>query len=318
MLRWSLSTPLPEPRSDYAAGVVAGKLVIAGGTFWTGSKGNWIKKHFSASVHAFDPGSQTWEQLPDLPVPLGCAGGAVIGDRLFVVGGFTGSEVNRKIFVLERRQGSYTWSEFGEMPFDRVYPRAVSVGSSLYLVGGTTQFEPRDPTGTCCSSKTATRSLLVLDTARAKNEWHELASFPGPLRFYFSAETDGRAIWMFSGIYQGSPADPITTYDNVSRYDIALGKWENANKLPQVSQATNPPSPVFVGDGIVLINDFKKVWKLDLSKQTYRELSPLPEAAALDRFVWRDGKIIGASGENFIDPPRRRSEWVFVGRFDVK
>jgi hypothetical protein len=31
-----------------------------------------------------------------------------------------------------------------------------------------------------------------------------------------------------------------------------------------------------------------------------------------------NGKIIGASGENFIDPPRRRSEWVFVGRFDVK
>src|SRR6266567_7679511 len=118
VLHWSLSTPMPEPRSDYAAGVVGGKLVIAGGTYWTGSKGNWIKKHFSASTHAFDPESQTWGKLPDLPVPLGCAGAAVVGDRLFVVGGFTGSEINRKIFVLERRQGNYAWSEFGEVPFD--------------------------------------------------------------------------------------------------------------------------------------------------------------------------------------------------------
>jgi hypothetical protein len=82
-----------------------------------------------------------------------------------------------------------------------------------------------------------------------------------------------------------------------------------------VSTATNPPSPVFIGDSIVLINDFQKVWKLDLSKQTYSELSPLPNAAALDRFVWVNQKIIGASGENFIDPPRRRSEWVFIGKF---
>jgi N-acetylneuraminic acid mutarotase len=309
---------MPEPRSDYAAGVLGGKLIVAGGTWWTGSKGNWIKKHFSASTHAFDPESQTWEKLADLPVPLGCAGAATIGARLFVVGGFTGSQVNRRIFVLERQQGAYAWKDAGEFPFDRVYPRVVSVGSLLYMLGGTMQFEPRDPTGTCCSSKTATRSLLVLDTNHAERGWRELAPFPGPLRFYFSAETDGHAIWMFSGIYQGGPAEPIHTYDDVWRYDIVRARWENAKKLPQVSQATNPPSPVFVGDGIVLINDFQKVWKLDLSKQIYRELPPLPQAAAIDRFVWLNNKIIGASGENFIDPPRRRSEWVFIGKFEVK
>lgn len=111
VLHWSLSTPMPEPRSDYAAGAVGGKLVIAGGTFWTGTKGNWIRKHFSASTHAFDPESQTWETLPDLPVPLGCAGAAVIGDKLLAVGGFTGSNVNRRIFVLEKRQGNYAWRD---------------------------------------------------------------------------------------------------------------------------------------------------------------------------------------------------------------
>src|SRR5215468_828992 len=97
-LHWSMSTPMPEPRSDYAAGVVGGKLIVAGGTFWTGTKGHWIKKQFSASTHAFDPASQKWEKLSDLPTPLACAGYAVIAGRLFVLGGFTGATVNRKIF----------------------------------------------------------------------------------------------------------------------------------------------------------------------------------------------------------------------------
>jgi serine/threonine-protein kinase PknK len=317
-LSWSLSTPMPEPRSDYAAGVVGGKLIVAGGTFWTGSKGNWIKKQFSPSTHAFNLASKTWEKLPDLPVPLACAGSAVVGDKLFVVGGFTGQQVNRKIFVLESRQGKYTWKEFGEAPFDRVYPRAASAGNLLYVVGGTTQFEPRDPTGTCCTSKTATRTLMVLDTAKPEKGWHDLAPFPGPLRFYFNVEADGRAIWMFSGIYQANPKDPIDTFKDVCRFDLAGGFWEAAKPLPEVSQAGNSPAPVFVGDSIVVINDFKKVWRFDLSEQTYRELAPLPEAASADRYVWLNNRIIGASGENFIDPPRRRSEWVFVGKFDGK
>jgi N-acetylneuraminic acid mutarotase len=317
-LHWSMSTPMPEPRSDYAAGVLGGKLIVAGGTFWTGAKGNWIRKQFSASTHAYDPVSQKWEKLPDLPSPLATAGSAVVADRLFVVGGFTGAAVNRKVFVLELRDQRYAWKVLGEVPFDRVYPRAVAIGSMLYVAGGTTQFEPRDPTGTCCSSKTATRTLSVLDTARPQQGWRDLAPFPGPLRFYFSVETDGRAIWMFSGIYQSNPTGKIDTFPDVVRYDVAANAWKPAKPLPEVSKEGNSPSPVFVGDSIVIINDFKKVWKFDLNSQTYQDLAPLPEAASVDRYVWLNDRIIGASGENFIDPPRRRSEWVFIGKFDAR
>jgi N-acetylneuraminic acid mutarotase len=318
ILHWSLSTPAPEPRSDYAAAVLDGKLIIVGGTWWTGTKDHWIKKQFSSSVHSFDPRSGTWTKLPDLPIPLGCATAAVVGNRLFVLGGYTGSQVNRKIYTLESQHRQYSWKEFGEFPFDRVYPRAVSVGKMLFVVGGTEQFEPRDPTGTCCSSKTAKRSLTALDTEHPQTGWKDLPGYPGDLRFYFGAETDGRAIWMFGGIYQDSPRDPIVAFHDVARYDIAAGKWEQAKPLPDVSHEGNSPSAVFVGDGFVLVTDSQKVWKLDRAGETYRELTPLPELAALDRFVWVNDEIIGATGENFIQGPRRRSEWVFVGKFEAK
>ena len=317
-LHWTFSHPMPESRSDYAAGVIGGKLIVAGGTFWTGSKGHWIQKQFSASTHAFDPRSQTWEQLPAMPFPLANAASAVVDGALFVTGGFTGSKVNRKILVLEKRNSGYAWKEFGEFPFDRVYPRAVAIGKLLYVVGGTLKFEPRDPTGTCCTSKTATRTLMVLNTQRPQDGWKELAPYPGELRFYFNTETDGRAVWMFGGIYQATPSDPVTQFNDVCRYDPMRDKWEQAKPLPEVSHEGNNPSPVFFGDCIVLMNDFKRVWKLDLATQEYRELSPLPEAASVDRFVAIGNEIIGASGENFIEGPRRRSEWVFVGKFGAK
>jgi hypothetical protein len=159
---------------------------------------------------------------------------------------------------------------------------------------------------------------MVLDTGHPQKGWRDLPPYPGDLRFYFGAETDGRAVWMFGGIYQARPEDPIVAFHDVSRYDIAGGKWEQVKPLPEVSHEGNSPSPVFVGDGFVLMNDSRKVWKLDPAGETYRELAPLPEAASVDRFVWLNNEIVGASGENFIQGPRRRSEWVFIGRFDGK
>jgi len=58
----------------------------------------------------------------------------------------------------------------------------------------------------------------------------------------------------------------------------------------------------------------KRVWGLDLQTLQYSELTPLPEAASVDKFVWLDNMIIGASGENALEGPRRRSEWTFIGR----
>ena len=69
-ITWRESTPMPEPRSGYAAGALDGRLVLAGGTYWEGTKGNWTKKIFTPATHAFDPVSQQWQKLPDAPVPF--------------------------------------------------------------------------------------------------------------------------------------------------------------------------------------------------------------------------------------------------------
>lgn len=60
-LDWTKSAPLPEPRAESVGGILDERLIVAGGTYWEGSKGNWSQKRFSATTHAFDPDAEKWE-----------------------------------------------------------------------------------------------------------------------------------------------------------------------------------------------------------------------------------------------------------------
>ena len=314
-LQWTMSTPFPEPRTDYAAGVVNNRLVIAGGTYWEGSKGNWIQKHVSSSTHAFDPISHTWAKLSDLPTPLSDAASAVIANKLYVVGGYTGAHINRDIYVLESGSKGNIWKRFGEFPMDRLFAHSVSVGTRLYVLGGITEFESIDAKGTCCTSRTATDSVVMFDTAHPERGWKPLSALPGPKRVFFSAVTDGESIWVFGGSYQSNPAEASVSFNQVFRYHVGENRWEAVKALPDHSPETDSPSPVVVKDKIILITRAKNVWQLDTKSQSYTNLSPLPESAGVDEFVWLNDEIIGAGGENQIEGPRRRSEWTFIGRF---
>src|SRR5258707_9109472 len=131
-LDWNKSTALPEPRSGYASGVIDGQLIIASGTYWEGTKDNWTQKIFTPVVHAFDPATKHWQKLPDAPAPFGYSASIVISNRLFVLGGFTGQEINSNIYTLEKISGEYVWKLFAPMPANRLFAGIVDVGSSIY------------------------------------------------------------------------------------------------------------------------------------------------------------------------------------------
>ena len=314
-LRWTKSSPLPDPRAGYAAGVLDGKVVIAGGTYWEGRKGRWTKKVFSARTHLYDPTTRTWERLADAPIPFGYAAFAVVQNRLYVMGGYTGNEESGKILVLERQGSTYTWRVFGELPETRLFGWAKGIGDSIYLLGGVREFEPTDDVGSCCTSKTATTRLMVLDTVKPEQGWRDLTPYPGGKRWAFAAESDGETIWMFGGIHAENAADTLTRYNDVFRYSIGNDRWEKLPPLPPDIVKTAPLSPLFVKDKLVFMSFAKTVWQLDPKTMKYTRLAPLLEEAMVDRFFWLNNEIIGTGGENKIEGPRRRSEWTFIGTF---
>jgi len=313
-LEWTQSASFPEPRSGYAAGVLDGKLVIAGGTYWEGTPGHWTKKLYSASTHAFDPTSQHWEKLPDLPVPLGYPASAVVGGRLFVLGGYTGSTVNHQIFALQKTGGQYAWRVSGSIKADRIFAPAVSVGRVIYVVGGTTAFEAFDAAGTCCASNTATSTLLELDTDHPANGLKQLSSYPGKARWLSSVASDGKSIWLFGGLFQAEQKAPVTKFDEVLRYDLSTGQWHVMPPLPTGAADLQPLTSLVIPNYILLFSAKKHVWKLDLRSQRYAKTTPMPEAVAVDRFLWLHQQIIGAGGEIQPEGPRRRSPLTLIAR----
>ena len=301
-IRWRMSTPLPDSRAGYSAGVVDGRLVIAGGTYWEGSKGNWVRKIFSARVDAFDPVSEKWTRLADLPVALAYAASTVVDGRMYVVGGTDGKAARREVFVLEK--GS--WRRGPDLPGPKVFAKAVTLGKRVAVVGGMTRFEPYDSAGTCCTSLSASNELLFFDG----KGWTAGAPYPGPARWIWTVEGDGKALWLIGGMHLTKKNGPVTRFPQVLRYD---GVWTKAGELPGEVMATQSVTSAMLGRSILLISFAKKVWELNLAPFGLTERAPLPEEAIPDGFFRIGNKVVASGGENKIEGPRRRSEWTFIG-----
>jgi hypothetical protein len=85
--------------------------------------------------------------------------------------------------------------------------------------------------------------------------------------------------------------------------------------LPAATREAAPLTTVSTSKSIIIIGFNRSIWQLDLKTSSYSELTPLPEEAYVDKFVFLRGQFVGSGGENKLEGPRRRSEWTFIGRF---
>jgi hypothetical protein len=75
---WTTKAPMPAPRSYGAAGVIDGKLYVAGG---------WTVDEDSSGLEAYNPATNTWEARADMPTARSGIGAAVVNGILYVLGG---------------------------------------------------------------------------------------------------------------------------------------------------------------------------------------------------------------------------------------
>lgn len=123
---------LPVPRTEVAGATWEGRLVVAGGLTPDGAA--------SALVHTYDHGGDRWEEAPPLPVPLHHSTLAVVGDRVFAVGGYTngaGGAWQPLAGVWSLGPGEPAWREEAPMPAG---PRgalgAAAAGDLIVATGG--------------------------------------------------------------------------------------------------------------------------------------------------------------------------------------
>ena len=83
LARWRAGPPLNRARGGFAAAVVEGHLVVAGGELLSGGA------RLERSVEVLAPGADAWRFAPEMPVALHGVGGAAALGRFWLLGGST-------------------------------------------------------------------------------------------------------------------------------------------------------------------------------------------------------------------------------------
>lgn len=118
-----------------------GKVYRLGGMQARNKPGEPADTNSLASAARFDPKMKTWENLPDLPEPRSSHDAAVVGDRIFVAGGWqmTGKDGTPKwldtMAVLDLSKSPLTWESVPQ-PFKRRALAAVGFDGRLFVVAG--------------------------------------------------------------------------------------------------------------------------------------------------------------------------------------
>jgi hypothetical protein len=162
--------PMQTPLQGLPLVAHGGKLYRVGGLSARNAEGEDEDLHSVAEFACFDPAAKEWTALPSLPEPRSSHDAVVIGDTLYVAGGWTLSGSSKGQWVdtawaFDLSQPNGEWQAIPSPGFRR---RALAVAQwqgKLIALGGMT--EDHD----------ISRRVDVLDLQRG--EWSKLARLPG-------------------------------------------------------------------------------------------------------------------------------------------
>ncbi|OZI47293.1 ring canal Kelch protein [Bordetella genomosp. 5] len=142
--RWRDSTPIPYPTAEGVFAAIAERLYLVGGRVRAHDDARHFNDHAdTARSLVFNPANGRWSAIADAPTARNSAAAAVIGGRLFVVGGrqaikqADGSlrQVNAaQLEVYDPRTDR--WSQRAPMPQAQGGLAAAAHGGRLYVFGG--------------------------------------------------------------------------------------------------------------------------------------------------------------------------------------
>lgn len=133
--QWSAGPASPVIRFASAAAVLAGRLHLVGGWNYSNTSSDSLASH-----GVFDPAAQAWSAAAPLATARNAAGAAVVGDRLYVVGGRApGIRANDQTSLASVEvydPASDRWTAAPPLPTARGSLAAVALGGQIYALGG--------------------------------------------------------------------------------------------------------------------------------------------------------------------------------------
>jgi N-acetylneuraminic acid mutarotase len=228
---WTKKRPMALPSHHVAFTEFRGKIYAFGGFVlpesgppgWTPINNAW----------EYDPAADTWQALAPMPSKRGSSLAAVVGDRIYVIGGATTIPGSKETAVYPTRPHmsvgtveeydpvSNTWRERSAMPTPRNHAAIGVVNGKIYVIGGRVG---------AAFIGLASDISVVEEYDPATDQWSGPRARMPIARSAIGAGVDGGRIYVAGGEYQ----DPhmMATFRAVEAYDPASNTWTEMPPMP--------------------------------------------------------------------------------------
>jgi N-acetylneuraminic acid mutarotase len=266
--RWTSLMTLTSARQEVAAAALHGQVWVIGGF---GDSADPV-----GIAESYDPKSNEWQLRPSLPIPVHHAAAAVVGDRLFVIGGYTGGRIRWAPLdtIYEWNAAGSTWIMRSPMPTARGALAVAVLNGRIHAIGG--------------AADGVTNAHEVYDPAI--NRWSRANPMPTARDHLAAVAFQGR-VWALGGrtSFMGEQ------YANVEIYDPATDSWRNGTPLPSArgglaAVALADRVLVFGGEAPLRIFNSTEMYEVAGDRWIAKEPMPTPRhgigAAVIDNRVY--------------------------------
>lgn len=246
---------LVTSRGSAAAGMVGGKLVVAGGTSWNA---DGTVKSFLSDSEVLDNG--VWKKGPDLPSGLAESAFAQGGAGLYLAGGLVSA--NRACAL-----ACYITSVGGNMQVIKLSDLPEPICSCNGTIANGKFFVFCGQLG----GQAATNRVWSLDLVFPHAKWVEMTPLPGPGRAFPGVVESTGNVYVLGGLADGAGTVRDRTLRDAYRYDPNADNWYSMDPLPMAgyywgAAPVDPSHLLLAGRSDGEAHD--EIWLLDLSTMT--------------------------------------------------
>jgi N-acetylneuraminic acid mutarotase len=298
VLQWSKRTPTPSARVESPTAAVNGKMYLFGG-FVTGLGA-------SNEVDVYDPASDTWKRLKDMPTQVTHLNPAIDRGTIWLAGGFKGKHpgpVTNEVWKYD--VASDTWTSGPPLPEPRAGGGLVVAGGKLHYFGG---YKPDRDTNS------PDHWSLPLDGGA---KWQREADLPEPRGHVAAAVFDGK-IYALGGAHGHDKTQIDLKFCH--RFDPAAGKWSQIASLPD--GRSHFEGSTIVHNGRILIvggrcnssqpprNVVGDLLEYDPKGDSWRVVGSMPEKVMAPSAAIISGRLVIAGGGLNNPQPLTDTTWI--------
>jgi len=197
---WRAGPDLPIAVNHAMAASVSGQVFVFGGYLEDGPP----------SDAAFVLGEGRWDVIAPMPEPRAAGGAAVVGGRIYVVGGVGPAGIATETLVFDPTTGS--WSTAAGLNAPREHMGVAAFDDRVYAIGGR------------AGSLEGFGDAEVYDPAT--DEWAALPDLPTPRGGMAATATSNGFVVAAGGEEQGG------TFDEVEMFDVEAERWMALTPMP--------------------------------------------------------------------------------------